>query len=116
MVTKLKIKKLSTVVLMLLFVAYVVPLCLAAENAQQAAAPLASGEGKYPDVPGAPDNAVQYNKTNVTPTADMQQIQAGEPGLFQYKNMTMLMNCTQNCEVVFTSDPNVTPKVLASIN
>jgi hypothetical protein len=113
MVTKLKIKKLSAVVLMLLFVAYVVPLCLAAENAKQAAAPIASGEGKYPDVPGAPDNAVQYNKTNVTPTADMQQIQAGEPGLFQYKNMTMLMNCTQNCEVVFTSDPNVTPKVLA---
>jgi len=113
MVTKLKINKLSAVVLMLLFVAYVVPLCLAAENTQQAAGPLVSGEGKYPDVPGAPDNAVQYNKTNVTPNADMQQIQAGEPGLFQYKNMTMLMNCSQNCEVVFTSDPNVTPKVLA---
>jgi len=113
MVTKLKINKLSTIVLMLLFVANIVPICLAAENAQQAAAPLGAGEAKYPDVPGAPDNAVQYNKTNVTPTADMQQIQAGEPGLFQYKNMTMLMNCSQNCEVVFTSDPNVTPKVLA---
>jgi hypothetical protein len=113
MMTKLKTKKLIAVVLMLLFVAYVVPLCLAAENAQQAAAPLFSGEGKYPDVPGAPDNAVQYNKTNVTPNADMQQVQAGEPGLFQYRNMTMLMNCSQNCEAVFTSDPNVTPKVLA---
>jgi hypothetical protein len=113
MMTKLKINKLSAAVLMLLFVAYVVPLCLAAENAQQAAGPLVSGEGKYPDVPGAPDNAVQYNKTNETPIADMQQIQAGEPGLFQYRNMTMLMNCSQNCEVVFTSDPNVTPKVLA---
>ena len=113
MMPELNTKKLSAVVLMLLFVAYVVPLCLAADNAQQAAGPLVSGEGKYPDVPGAPDDAVQYNKTNVTPNADMQQIQAGEPGLFQYKNMTMLMNCSQNCEVVFTSDPNVTPKVLA---
>ena len=26
--------------------------------------------------------------------------------------MTMLMNCTQNCEVVFTADPEVTPQIL----
>ena len=97
---------------MMLFIAHVLPLCLAAENAQQSAAQLVSGEGKYPDVPGAPDNAVQYNKTNITPVAEMQQIQAGEPALFQYKNMTMLMNCTQNCEAIFTADPEVTPKVL----
>ncbi len=114
MMPELNTKKTYAAVLILLFVAYLVPLCLAAENAQQAAAgPLISGEGKYPDVPGAPDNAVQYNKTDETPNADMQQVQAGQPGLFQYKNMTMLMNCSQNCEVIFTQDPNVTPKVLA---
>ena len=71
-----------------------------------------SGEGKYPEVPGVPDNAVQYNKTETTPVAEMEQVQAGEPALFCYRNMTMLMNCTQNCSVVFTSDSDVTPKIL----
>ena len=30
-------------------------------------------------IPGIPDNAVQYNKTNITPVAQMEQVQAGEP-------------------------------------
>ena len=94
--------------------AYVVPLCIAADNTQQ---PLGQGapseEGKYPDVPGAPDNAVQYNKTDVTPVAAMEQIQANQTALIQYRNMTMLMNCSKNCEVIFTADPEVTPKILS---
>jgi hypothetical protein len=71
-----------------------------------------SGDGNYPEVPGVPDNAVQYNKTETTPVAEMEQVQAGEPALFCYRNMTMLMNCTQNCSAVFTADPDVTPKIL----
>ena len=71
-----------------------------------------SGEGNMPDVPGVPDNAVQYNKTETTPVAEMEQVRAGEPTLYQYRNMTMLMNCTKNCSVVFTADPEITPKVL----
>jgi hypothetical protein len=77
--------------------------------------PLGSGEpagtGNYPEIPGVPDNAVQYNKTDVTPVAEMEQVTAGEPALFQYRNMTMLMNCTQNCSFVVTADPEVTGKV-----
>ncbi len=69
--------------------------------------------GENPDVPGGvPENTVQYNKTDTTPVAEMTQLKAGEPALFRYRNMTMLMNCTQNCTLIVTADPDVTPKVL----
>jgi hypothetical protein len=63
------------------------------------------------EIPGVPDNAVQYNKTEVTPVAQMEQVQAEEPALFQYRNMTMLMNCTRNCNLVVTVDPTVKPQL-----
>jgi hypothetical protein len=110
---KIKTNKLSTITITLLIIAYVVPLCIAADNAQQLLGQgPPSDECKYPDVPGAPDNAVQYNKTDITPIAATEQVQAGQTALFQYKNMTMLMNSSQNCEVIFTADPKVTPKIL----
>ena len=97
----------------LMIAAYAAPLCLAYGAAEQTSDPgEPSGTGNYPEVPGVPDNAVQYNKTDVTPVAETEQVQAGEPALFQYRNMTMLMNCTQNCSVVFTADPEVAPKIL----
>ena len=89
----------------LLMVLYFAPLCLASAGAGQG-----SDAGKI-EVPGVPDNAVQYNKTNITPVAQMEQVQAGEPALFQYRNMTMLMNCTQNCDLVVTVDPEVKPQL-----
>jgi hypothetical protein len=96
----------------LLIAAYIGPFAIAYANSEQA---LAIGEqtdnGKYPEIPGVPDNAVQHNKTDITPVAQMEQVAAGEPALFQYRNMTMLMNCSRNCEVVFTADPEVTPKI-----
>jgi hypothetical protein len=68
--------------------------------------------GNYPDFPGGiPNNAVQHNKTDLTPVAEMKQVKAGEPALFRYRNMTMLMNCTQNCTLIVTADPDVTPKI-----
>ena len=68
---------------------------------------------KYPDIPGGtPENAVQYNKTDVTPLGELEQVKAGEPALFRYRNMTMLMNCSQNCDLIFTVDPELTPKTL----
>lgn len=82
------------------------PLCMAS-----------SGTGQVSDfskieVPGVPDNATQYNKTDVTPVAQMEQVMAGEPALFRYRNMTMLMNCTQNCSLVVTVDPTIKPQLL----
>jgi len=104
---KINGNKLSAFIMALMIVAYIVPLCVAASGSGEP-----SGDGKYPEVPGAPDNAVQYNKTETTPVAEMAQVAAGEPALFQYRNMTMLMNCSKNCDVVFNADPNVTPKIL----
>jgi len=97
--------KLGAFVMTLLIVVYVAPLCIAYAGAQT--------QGNYPAIPGGvPGNAVQYNKTDTTPVAEMEQVRAGEPVMFCYRNMTMLMSCSQNCEVVLTADPDVTPKIL----
>jgi hypothetical protein len=64
-------------------------------------------------IPGVPDDALQYNKTETTPLCEMEQVMAGEPALFRYRNTTMLMNCTRNCELNVTVDPTVKPKILA---
>jgi hypothetical protein len=91
-------------VLTLLIVATAAPIFIASVKAPT---------DENPDVPGGiPENAVQYNKTDTTPVAEMTQVNAGEPALFRYRNMTMLMNCTQNCTLIVTADPDVTPKTL----
>lgn len=95
----------------LLFLAYIAPLTVYADAEQASRTGGPSGASNYPEVPGVPDNAVQHNKTNVTPVAQMEQVAAGEPALFQYRYMTMLMNCSRNCDVVFTVNPDVTPKI-----
>jgi hypothetical protein len=97
--------KIAASVITLLMVLYFAPMCLASAGAGQD-----SDAGKI-EVPGVPDNAVQYNKTEVTPVAQMEQVQADEPALFQYRNMTMLMNCTRNCSLVVTVDPTVKPQL-----
>lgn len=61
--------------------------------------------------PNTADSAKQYNKTNVTPKNQTEQVRAREQTMFQYRNMTMVMNCTQNCTVTFTTDEEVTPKL-----
>jgi len=104
---KINRARLGAFITTMLIVAYVAPLCMAAAGPGEP-----SGDGNFPEVPGVPDNAVQYNKTETTPVAEMEQVQAEEPALFCYRNMTMLMNCTQNCSAVFTVDPDVTPKIL----
>jgi hypothetical protein len=97
--------KIAAFVITLLMVLYVAPLCLASGDAEKG-----SDAGKI-ELPGVPDNAVQYDKSDVTPVAEMEQVKAGEPAFFQYKNMTMLMNCTRNCDLVVTVDPAVKPQL-----
>jgi hypothetical protein len=97
--------KLAAVIITVLMVLYFAPLCLASEGDGQS-----SDSGKI-NLPGVPDNARQYNKTNVTPVAEMEQVEAGEPVLFQYRNITMLMNCTRNCDLVVTVDSTVKPQL-----
>jgi len=103
---KLNRAKIVAFALAVLLSTYVAPLMIV-----QAGTETPSETGKAPNFPGLPDNAVRYNKTDVTPVAQTEQVKAGEPALFQYRNTTMLMNFTKNCEVVFTADPEVTPKM-----
>lgn len=97
--------KIAASMLTLLMVLYFTPLCLASAGDGQG-----SDSGKI-EVPGLPDNTIQYNKTDVTPVAQTEQVKAGEPTLFCYRNMTMLMNCTRNCDLVVTIDPEVKPQL-----
>jgi hypothetical protein len=103
---KINRTKINAFTMALLMVLYIASLSLAYAGAGQD-----SAAGNTPEVLGVPDNAVQYNKTDITPVAQMEQVMAGEPALFCYRNTTMLMNCTRNCEIVFTADPAVTPKI-----
>ena len=105
--------KFGAAIMTLLIVACIMPWAIAhAESLQALNQGETAGAGNYPYLPGAPTNAVQYNKPDFTPVAEMSQVAAGEPALYQYRNMTMLMNCTQNCTLIVTADPKVTPKVL----
>jgi hypothetical protein len=103
---KINRTKINAFTMALLMVLYIASLSLAYAGAGQTA-----DAGKILEIPGVPNNAVQYNKTDVTPVAQTEQIMAGEPALFCYRNTTILMNCTRNCDIVFTSDPAVTPKI-----
>ncbi|MBN1245198.1 hypothetical protein JXA31_06355 [Candidatus Bathyarchaeota archaeon] len=103
---KLNRARITVFVLAMLLSTYVAPLMIV-----QAGTETPSETGKAPYFPGLPDNAVQYNKTDVTPVAQMEQVKAGEPALFLYRNTTMLMNCTRNCDLDFTADPAVAPKI-----
>jgi hypothetical protein len=99
--------KINGFVMALLMVLYLASLSMAYAGAAQT-----SGAGKIPEIPGVPDDAVQYNKTDITPVAQMEQVMAEEPALFCYRNTTMLMNCSRNCELVVTVDPTVKPRIL----
>ncbi len=70
-----------------------------------------AGVGNIPEIPGLPDNAVQYNKTNISPIAQKEQVLAGEPVLFAYQNTTMLFNSTMNCDLVITAEATANQKI-----
>lgn len=104
-------KKLNAAVLTLIILSSLTFIAVAFATGEQIGEKQ-NGEGIIPETPGVPDNAIQYNKTDVTPVAQMEQVKAGEPALFCYRNTTMLMNCSQNCDFVVTVDPEVKPKLL----
>jgi hypothetical protein len=103
---KIERTRFTVFIVAMLLLAYVLPL-----TTVKAVSGTPQEGDKPPYFPGLPDNAVQYNKTDVTPVAETEQAMAGEPTLFCYRNTTMLMNCTRDCEVIFTADPEVTPKI-----
>jgi hypothetical protein len=62
---------------------------------------------------GIPENALQYNRTDITPFGQMEQVMAMENYAFNYRNLTLTLNCTRNCELNVTVDPSLKPKMLS---
>ncbi|MCJ7713316.1 hypothetical protein MUO66_02515 [Candidatus Bathyarchaeota archaeon] len=69
------------------------------------------GDAKMPEVPGLPENVVQYNKTDVVPVNQKEKVQSNEPALFAYQNTTMLFNSTMNCDLVITAEATANQKI-----
>ena len=69
--------------------------------------------GNIPEIPGLPDNVIQYNRTNIIPIQQNDQVLAGEPTLFAYQNTTMLFNSTKNCNLVITTEATTNQKIFA---
>ena len=65
--------------------------------------------------PDMPEGALQVNKTDTTPSGEMESIQAMQSNVFFYRNFTLMMNSTQNCSLNMTLDPQVRNR-LFSIN
>lgn len=75
----------------------------------------ASGEQaqKTEQTYGIPENALQYNRTDTTPSGQIGQVRAMENYAFNYRNLTLTLNCTRNCELNVTMDPSLKPKILS---
>ncbi|MDH5691361.1 MAG: hypothetical protein OEY81_08045 [Candidatus Bathyarchaeota archaeon] len=69
-----------------------------------------SGDNIPPDMP---ENALQFNRTDITPAGYMETIQAMEMNVFFYRNVTLMMNCTRNCEMNVTIDPQVRNRIVS---
>ncbi len=63
--------------------------------------------------PDMPENALQFNRTDITPSGYMETIQAMEINVFFYRNVTLMMNCTRTCEMNVTIDPEVRNRIVS---
>lgn len=63
--------------------------------------------------PDMPVDALQYNRTDITPSGYMETVQAMEMNAFFYRNVTLMMNCTTNCEMNVTIDPEVRNRIVS---
>ena len=70
-----------------------------------------SSKSKIP--PDMPVDALQLNKTDITPSGEMESIQAMETKVFLYRNFTLMMNSTENCALNMTLDPQVKNRLLS---
>jgi len=63
--------------------------------------------------PDMPVDALQLNKTDITPSGEMESIQAMETNVLFYRNFTLMMNSTENCALNMTLDPQVKNRLLS---
>ena len=108
-VKRLRVKKFSVLLLTLMLTINIASIAIAFAENDTANEP--QGVGNMPEVPGLPENAVQYNKTDVAPVAQAEKVQSNEPALFAYQNTTMLFNSTMNCNLVITAEATANQKI-----
>ena len=63
--------------------------------------------------PDMPVDALQYNRTNLTPSGYMESVQANEMNVYFYRNFTLMMNSTENCSLNMTLDPQVNNRLFS---
>lgn len=63
--------------------------------------------------PDIPIGAQEYNRTYITPSGYMETVRANETNVYFYRNFTLMLNCTQNCELNMTLDPQVRNRLLS---
>jgi hypothetical protein len=73
----------------------------------------ATGQANMNVPPDMPQNALQYNRTDITPSGYMETVQAMEMNVFFYRNVTLMMNCTRNCEMNVIIDPQVQNRIVS---
>ena len=64
-------------------------------------------------LPDLLQNAVQFNRTDITPAGYMDSVQAMEMNVLFYRNVTLMMNCTRNCEMNVTIDSQVRSRIVS---
>ena len=104
-------KKFSVLILALLLTINYASIAIAFAGSDSSNEP--QGDAKIPEVPGLPENVVQYNKTDIVPVAQSEKVLAGEPALFAYQNTTMLFNSTMKCDLVITAEATANQKIFA---
>ena len=72
----------------------------------------AAGSPSSSPIPGVPDDAVDCDRSTMTPNCEMEQIMAGTMHIYRYQHITMLMNCSQNMVMNMTSDTQVHNRII----
>ncbi len=68
---------------------------------------------RYSQPPGMPKNATQYNRTDVTPYRLLEQLQGNNTYVFAYRNVTLMMNCSENTALTIMIGEQVQIRCLA---
>ncbi len=64
-----------------------------------------------PKIPGVPSHVKTYNYSHMTPQGFQWTIQKNKGGLFSFRKMTMMVNCTRKMEMNITAGDQVVQKL-----
>lgn len=63
--------------------------------------------------PDMPNDAMQHNRTDMTPNGQIENVEAMKMNVFFYRNVTIMVNSTQNCEMNITVDSQVSNRIVS---